>query len=369
MSIENEKNANMNTDIYQWLTDKLQMAEGAEAAKAASANAAAGEGMESQQSPLLAKAWKQSPLTLTVIMALTVAAAEMIIDMAGPAVFNRVVGPVAGAATEAGLCILRSLREAGVREEASIVGAAAVAGGIAGTVAADILQVLSGAQSQRGSAVIGTMAGAAIIAVSGLHMQLLIDTVKGVIALVEREISTIQWGTKVRKLASLTATVIAAVLKMSQSAALAIAAGAAAASDVVAGAEASGVGAEGSTASGVVVEVTASGAAAAGTVERLVALSEINGAQQEGQSETQAPVMQSVTAASPGHYRFTWLNPTNNNQGETIFLHIFLSSSRTCAAGKVEGLVEGSGINGSQQEGQSETQTPVTIHLKTQMSV
>ncbi|XP_067220214.1 interferon-induced very large GTPase 1-like [Chanodichthys erythropterus] len=78
---------------------------------------------------------------------------------------------------------------------------------------------------------------------------------------------------------------------MSQSAALAIAAGAAAASDVVAGAEASGVAAEGSTASGVVIEVTASGAAAAGTVERLMAVSEINGAQQEGQSETQASVM------------------------------------------------------------------------------
>ncbi|XP_051745627.1 uncharacterized protein LOC127510164 [Ctenopharyngodon idella] len=228
----------------------------AEAAKAASANAAAGEGMESLQSQLLGKTWKQSPLKLTVIMALTVAAAEIIIDMAGPAVFNRVVGPVAGAVTGAGLCILRSLREAGVREEAVTVGAAAVAGGIAGTVAAEILQLLSGAQSQRGSAVIGTMAGAAIIAVSGLHMQLLIDTVKWVLALVEREISAIQWGTKVTKLASLTATVIgvsksaiAAVLKMSQTAALSIAAAAAA------GAEASGVAAEGSTASGVAATV------------------------------------------------------------------------------------------------------------------
>lgn len=254
--------------------------------------------MESLQSPLLANTWKQSPLKLTVIIALTVSAAEIIIDMAGPAVFNRVVGPLAGAATGAGLCILRSLREAGVREQASIVGAAAAAGGVAGTVAAEIVQLILGAQSQRGSAIIGTMAGAAIIAVSGLHMQLLIDTVKRVIALVEREISAIQWGTKATKLASLTATVIrvsksaiAAVLKMSQSAALAIAAGAAAASDVVAGAEASGVAAEGSTASGVVIEVTASGAAAAGTMERLMAVSEINGAQQEGQSETQAPVM------------------------------------------------------------------------------
>ncbi|XP_048056440.1 protein P54-like isoform X2 [Megalobrama amblycephala] len=380
--------------------------------------------MASLQSPLLANIWKQSPLKLTVIMALTVAAAEIIIDMAGPAVFNRVVGPVAGAATGAGLCILRSLREAGVREEASIVGAAAAAGGVAGTVAADILQVLSGSQSQRGSTIIGTMAGAEIIAVSGLHMQLLIDTVKRVIALVEREISAIQWGTKVTKLASLTATIIAAVLKMSQSAALAIAAGAAAASDVVAGAsaegstasgvaatvirvsksaiaavlkmsqsaalaiaagaaaasdvvagaEASGVAAEGSTASGVAATVIGASKSAEAAVFKVLQSAALGAAAARAAAESdvaagaeasgvaaEGSTASGVAATVIGLSKSGIAAVLKMSQRAASSIAAATGSGVAAAAGTVEGHVAGSGINGSQQEGQSDTQAPVMV--------
>lgn len=114
---------------------------------------AAEEKKAGRQSPLLAKTWKQTPLTITIL--LTVMVFAVVVDMAGTTrVAEAVVGAAAGAA--AGVGILQLLWEA----EATT---GAVAGSIAGTAAA-ILHSLVGAQSLTASAVAGAMAGVAIVA-------------------------------------------------------------------------------------------------------------------------------------------------------------------------------------------------------------
>ncbi|XP_058630113.1 interferon-induced very large GTPase 1-like isoform X2 [Onychostoma macrolepis] len=130
-----------------------------------------------QQSPLPAKTWKQTPLTIL----LTVTVFAVVVDMAGT---TRVAEAVVGAA--AGVGILQLLWEEEVR-----TGAVAVAGSIVGTAAA-ILRSLAGSQSLTASAVAGATAAAAIVAAAETQIQWVIDKI-------HCAISKLQWAVPIVK--------------------------------------------------------------------------------------------------------------------------------------------------------------------------
>lgn len=149
-----------------------------------------------QQSPLPAKTWKQTPLTITILLTVTVFA--VVVDMAGTTrVAEAVVGAAAGAA--AGVGILLLLWEAEVR-----TGAVAVAGSIVGTAAA-ILRSLAGSQSLTASAVAGATAGAAIGAAAETQLQWVIDKIHCVIGKLQWAVPIVK-STEVAKEALHTAT-------------------------------------------------------------------------------------------------------------------------------------------------------------------
>jgi len=241
--------------------------------------------MKSVHPPVPAKTWRQTPLKLTVIIAMEVAAVATVVMAGTTAALDAVAGTVAGAAAGAGLCTLRSLWKPEVRAVAAM-GAAAVAavtGGLAGTAAAAILQSL--VRTQTGSALVGAMAGAAIVAVVRPQLQWLInvkqwatDAVKWVLAQVKKVKAAEQRCTEVEKEELSTVKVIvgsglATVGFQADEAASRVA---------------------GSAASGSTVGVAAAEAVASGLIGGLGVLGErsgMNGSQQEEQSQTQAAVM------------------------------------------------------------------------------
>lgn len=111
------------------------------------------------------RATLQSPLILPV--------ATVVVVVVGYALMSTVevvVGAAAGAA--AGVCILKYLWEEEEEERKGPVGVAvtAIAGGVAGAAAAK-LRSMVGAQSLIGSAIVGAIAGAAIVAIAKKFLQ------------------------------------------------------------------------------------------------------------------------------------------------------------------------------------------------------
>lgn len=130
--------------------------------------------MKAPQTPVSAKTFTQTLLTLALAMSVTVFA--VVVDMIGTTSSTKVaVGAAAGAA--AALGALHVLWETEVGNAA--VEVTAVAGSIAGAAAA-ILPSLVGEQTLTAAAVVGAIAGATIIAVAKTQLQWIIDkTMRG----------------------------------------------------------------------------------------------------------------------------------------------------------------------------------------------
>uniref|UniRef100_A0A8C1PH31 VLIG-type G domain-containing protein n=1 Tax=Cyprinus carpio TaxID=7962 RepID=A0A8C1PH31_CYPCA len=146
--------------------------------------------------------WKPKPLTVTIAVTFAVA---VVVAMSGITIAEAVIGAAAGAA--AGVSILQSSWEAEASTGEVIV--TAVAGGLAGITAA-ILRSLVGAQSLTASAVTGAMAGAAIVPIAGTQLQqvvnkiqVVIDKLQWVLALVKRVKAAVEWCLKMLPTATL----------------------------------------------------------------------------------------------------------------------------------------------------------------------
>uniref|UniRef100_A0A8C2CZU5 VLIG-type G domain-containing protein n=1 Tax=Cyprinus carpio TaxID=7962 RepID=A0A8C2CZU5_CYPCA len=146
--------------------------------------------------------WKPKPLTVTIAVTFAVA---VVVAMSGITIAEAVIGAAAGAA--AGVSILQSSWEAEASTGEVLV--TAVAGGLAGITAA-ILRSLVGAQSLTASAVTGAMAGAAIVPIAGTQLQqvvnkiqVVIDKLQWVLALVKRVKAAVEWCLKMLPTATL----------------------------------------------------------------------------------------------------------------------------------------------------------------------
>ncbi|XDV29442.1 hypothetical protein PO909_032571, partial [Leuciscus waleckii] len=116
------------------------------------------------------RATLQSPLILTV--------AAVVVVVVGYALMSTcevVVGAAAGAA--AGVCILKLLWEEEERKGPVGVAVTAIAGGVAGAAAAKLRSMI-GAQSLIGSAIVGAIAGAAIVAIAKKLLQRVINAIQ-----------------------------------------------------------------------------------------------------------------------------------------------------------------------------------------------
>ncbi|XP_026143620.1 uncharacterized protein LOC113118559 isoform X2 [Carassius auratus] len=117
------------------------------------------------------RATLQSPLTLTITIVIVVVVAYVFMSGVG----ESIVGAAAGAA--AGVCILHSRWEEEERTDLLAIVVTGGTGGIAGIVAA-MLRSMVGERSLTGAAVVGTIAGAAIVAIAKKQLQRFIKIVK-----------------------------------------------------------------------------------------------------------------------------------------------------------------------------------------------
>lgn len=117
------------------------------------------------------RATLQSPLILTVATVVAVVVGYALMST----VCDVVVGAAAGAA--AGVCILKYLWEEEERKGPVGVAVTAIAGGVAGAAAAK-LRSMVGAQSLIGSAIVGAIAGAAIVAIAKNVLQRVIKVIQ-----------------------------------------------------------------------------------------------------------------------------------------------------------------------------------------------
>lgn len=117
------------------------------------------------------RATVQSPLTLTVTVVTVVVVAYAFMSGVGEAV----VGAAAGAAAAVG--VLHSQWEEEERTELLAVAVTGVTGGIAG-IAAAMLRSMLGERSLTGAAIVGAIAGAAIVAIAKTQLQLVIKMIK-----------------------------------------------------------------------------------------------------------------------------------------------------------------------------------------------